>query len=149
MEIQLLRTSDDKRKLKKSYTLIYTVNGTMKEDCDILNPIITMDVDGLNDFSTVNYIYISRFKRFYFVRDIIIKRHKIVEYHLHVDVLMTYSSAIGGIQTLIDRQENKSNKYIIDDLLMVRTERKITYKEIGTLGNPSGSHIALTITGGE
>lgn len=148
MTILLLQTTDDMRKLTKSYRMIASMQGTVKEDCDVLNPSIDIDARNSVGWSSANYAYIAEFGRFYFIRDMIVQSNDIVTLVMHVDVLMTYNANIRGLYTLVLRQEHINNPYIIDDQMLIRTERILSHHEIGSLGNPSSQNIALTVTGG-
>ncbi len=145
MQINLMITTDDNRVLQKSTSPITTVNGTFKEDCSIENPTVIIKKDNI-DIANVNYAYINETQRFYYITDIVMQKGGILELHMKVDVLQTYASYIKSIYTLIDRQENVSNKYIYDSQLLTRTQRIIQKKKVGNVVNSTGYF--LTVNGG-
>lgn len=145
MQVNLMITTDDNRVLQKSTAPIANVNGTFKEDCSIENPTVIIKKDNI-DIANVNYAYINETQRFYYITDIVMQKGGILELHMKVDVLQTYASYIKSIYTLIDRQENVSNKYIYDSKLLTRTQRIIQKKKVGSVVNTTGYF--LTVNGG-
>lgn len=145
MQICFMITTDDSRTLQKNTSPIKNVSGTFKDNCSVENPIVLIKKDDIN-VASVNYAYISDTERFYYITDFVFTKGGILEVHLKVDVLNTYASAIKSIYTLIERQENVSNKYIHDEQLLTRTERIIEKKKVGSVANASG--FFLTVNGG-
>lgn len=101
----------------------------------------------------VNYLYIRKFRRYYFVKDIILKEGG-VELVCEVDVLMSFKNGIRDSKAFILRQENRKNYDIIDSKLIYDQRHKISYKEIhgspfsrGHISNV-GYCITLTVNGG-
>ena len=62
MDIILYNTTDDNRKLNKSLTAIKTIAVRLKDDTDIMHPVIELDAANLPP--TANYCYIAAFGRY-------------------------------------------------------------------------------------
>lgn len=144
--------TDDARKLRKTNLQLIASydNVTWRGDTGLVNPVITLSTFGnIARFAQANYVYIPDFRRYYFISDSIAMMGNYQQLSLHCDVLMSFRQYIANLTAYIERQENLWNRYMIDELLPTRTERIITVKKIGNIGNPSGSYIALTTTGGK
>lgn len=144
--------TDDSRKLKKNglQLLKECHNVYWQQGTNQVNPVITLGTLGdVSKFAKANYVYLPDFRRYYFGMDFKAMPGNIIQMPLHSDVLMSFRQYIANLTAYIERQENLWNRYMIDELLPTRTERIITVKKIGNIGNPSGSYIALTTTGGK
>lgn len=84
------------------------VEGTFKEECDLINPTIKIEIDSYP--SRVNYIYISLIDKFYFVDNITILNNKLYELSLTEDVLMTFQSEIKIQEVFVERNQNEYNE---------------------------------------
>ena len=72
------------------------VNGVLKEDCSIVNPVVKLRQDSISpNISQYSYAYIAEFGRYYFVTDKIFVGG-LWELHMHCDVLATWRSTIGS-----------------------------------------------------
>lgn len=86
------------------------LNGVLKEPCSILNP--TLIVTGWNfDY---NYIFISPFRRFYFVTDCVVLDNNRCEIRCRVDALATYRSEILSTKCYVSRSATQHNARIAD-----------------------------------
>lgn len=104
--------------------------GTLKEDCSIIDPIITIDSSVLSmaNIADMNYAYIPEFERSYFIRNMVF-RGKLLEIQMHVDVLSTYKGNIRALSAIIARQEKKYNLYLQDGLLKQYANPHIEIKQ--------------------
>lgn len=113
MTIKLYNNSSDKVVVDKNITQQGSdVTGTLRDDCSIIDPIIKMEAVGTY-LLTSNYAYISEFGRYYYITNIVCTG-KLFEVHMHVDVLMSYKSAIRSNRAVISRQQYNYNLYLQD-----------------------------------
>lgn len=110
MTIFLYKTQDENNKLNKNLTQIATLNGTLRSECSIINPVLDIQAD----FIQGNYIYINEFKRYYFIDEIISLKNGYWEVHCSVDVLMSYKNNILQLKGVVSRSSNKFNSYLLD-----------------------------------
>ena len=110
MTIFLYKTQDENNKLNKNLTQIATLNGTLRSECSIINPVLDIQAD----FIQGNYIYINDFKRYYFIDEIISLKNGYWEVHCSVDVLMSYKNNILQLKGVVSRSSNKFNSYLLD-----------------------------------
>lgn len=125
-------SNSDKRMLDKSITDNFTLTGTLRNECSILNPVILIEKN-LGDLATCNYMTIPAFgNRSYFINDIISIRNGLVEVHGHVDVLTTYKEAIRKNSGITFRQESDWNLYLDDGSFKVYQNPRIQTLEFPT-----------------
>ena len=84
------------------------VEGTFKEECDLINPSITLELDEFPH--RINYVYISLIDKFYFVDNINIIYNKLYEFNLTEDVLMSFQSEIKNQEVFVERNEFEYNE---------------------------------------
>lgn len=144
--IQLCITKNDTRVMRKKWSVIKNnVSVNLKHPTDLFRPTFILHKGDLPD--TVNYI-IWRGRK-YFASPPVFVEGGLVEISCKEDTLTTFANQLANVNTLILRQENVWNPYIVDSQLPVRTERKISFKKIGNIGNPNGHNIVLTVGGGK
>ena len=104
--------------------------GTLKEDCSIIDPIITIDSSVLSmaNIADMNYAHIPEFERSYFIRNMVF-RGKLLELQMHVDVLSTYKGNIRALSAIIARQQKKYNLYLQDGMIKTYANPHIEIKQ--------------------
>ena len=112
MEIKLYISSDETNKIDKTITNEIVLNGTIKDETSVINPIILIEADNLTQY---NYCYIPLFKRYYFIKDITVVRNNLFRLFLDIDVLMSYKDEILNLDCIVNKQENNSTPYINDN----------------------------------
>ena len=94
MELRLYRTLDSENVINKNLSLIHTMNIKLKDAINIINPILILsEVTGL-DYFQCNYCLLSKFNRYYFIRDIEVLSDKNYKLRLEVDVLESFKDDI-------------------------------------------------------
>lgn len=115
---------------------------TIKDNMDVINPVIELDFDA--SILNKNYMYIADLGRYYFIQSIVIEGPVIVITG-HVDVLKTYSTQIrNGVCTAT--RSNIKNNTIPDTMVMTLPTEKITYRKIST---PITGETYVLIIGGK
>lgn len=116
MIFRLFQNNSDTNVVQKSITQKAELAGTLRDDCSIIDPIITVEGIAPSDLKYINYAEIPDFGRYYYVTNIILKG-KLFEVHMHIDVLNTYKDQIKPLKAIIARQENRYNLYLQDGLI--------------------------------
>lgn len=113
MIITIGTTSDDRRKLTKSFSGV-NIQVQLKSPCDILNPVFVLSYN--TAYLTANYLHCPEFNRYYFINNIEVLTGNRIELSCSVDVLHTYRDAIKSIQANVARNADSSirNPYISD-----------------------------------
>ena len=120
------------------------------KDCSFTKPILSLGSANF-DFSNCNYLYFDTFNRYYYIEDIEISNNGMIYLHCRVDPLMSFRIYLMNLYTTIERQESVGlcNPYIEDTNVVARIDRQYVKKQIGSVGgNATGTHICLTVTGG-
>lgn len=153
MSVILYTSPDDPRKVGKSLTPVATFpTVSFKGDVSVLQPTVILSYN--MGVIQANYMYISDFGRYYFIRDKVVTSGGRIEVRGRVDVLTTYSIQIVQLTALRVRAELDKPTYITDNylpLLPNKTARVIEFVggdfNIETADNTSYNFV-LNIAGG-
>lgn len=146
MKITLYFNTSEPNRMNKTLTTIASVDGTLRTQSSVINPVIGIATN-LN-FSNVNYMYIDEFHRYYFINDIVSVRNGIWEISAHVDVLSTYAKQVSMLPCVIGRNEYEYNLFLEDDRFLVNSNRLVQTVEFPNKFPTSGSNYIITISGG-
>lgn len=126
MTFKFYTISDDRKAVKKtitSSTLVKTVTGYLKGDCDILHPVLELAYDG--DLLAANYLYIQEFGRYYFIGP-----PKLSQQRLYItgeiDALMSWKDDIMDLSCVLSRQEKLFNLYLNDGNFHLLQKKQIS-----------------------
>lgn len=156
MELILYNSNSEKNRLDKTNFLkaILTLNGTLRNECSILNPSIQLELkqnikiknDNLQyvkddrsnyvNYSILdliigcNYAYIKEFNRYYFITNITSIRNDLWQIDMKVDVLMSYKDQIKKLDAFIDRNEFNYNLDLEDLELPTQSDVNVSITSI-------------------
>ena len=132
-------------------------NVTILESTSIENPTLLIGgVSDIGDFAGINYAYLPRMGRYYFVNDISFETGGIVALHCTVDALKTFSNDIDAMgSTLITRQANKRDLFLVDNMLPLQSKKMVQSINLGSIGldnstedaDKSGYFLVLSTSG--
>lgn len=108
--------------INKIINFVTDIDVKFKDEVNIYNPTIVLKYDDLIDF---NYIYIDKFKRYYFIEDIEVFPNKIYSLSLKCDVLMSFKDDILNSYGNITSQTNYNDYYNFNYSSEVRKETNI------------------------
>ena len=145
MIINFYVNQSEKNRVDKTLTSAFDLNGELKEDCSIIDPVIKI-VSDVSSMASVNYMYIPSFSRYYFINNVISINNDICEVHAHVDVLSTYKDEIRAQRAIVSRQEKKWNLYLNDGVFKTYQNPYIITKAFSS--GFTSQHFILTIAGG-
>lgn len=145
MTIEFYVNQSEKNRLDKTLVSAFNLNGELKEDCSIIDPVIKIAAD-VSSMSSVNYLYIASFGRYYFINNVISINNDICEVHAHVDVLSTYKDEIRAQRAIVSRQEKKWNLYLNDGVFKTYQNPYIITKAFSS--GFTSQHFVLSIAGG-
>lgn len=135
-----------KNRLFRKLTGELTSTGTLKESCDVLNPVLTMAYNAYH--VNINYAYIADFGRYYFIENYVIDGD-LVHIKLHVDVLYTYRQQILRSQCIAMRSSSKYSIGLQDDFIKAEQGYRYNFSKFPyTFGGANSCYI-LTVTGGD
>jgi hypothetical protein len=112
MTIQLYRNISTAERVNKSITAVGSaLTGTIKEESSIIDPVITIAAQNLPD---ANYLYITEFKRYYYINNIVCDYDGMFQIEAHVDVLMSNAATIRHQRAVVAKQQYRYNLYLND-----------------------------------
>lgn len=144
MEIRLYNSSDETNKINKTLLNEIVLNGTLKDETSVVNPIILIEANNLTQY---NYCYIPLFKRYYFIKDITVVRNKLFRIFLDIDVLMSYKNDILNLDCIVNKQENNSTPYINDNSRIYENRNFTTTINFTNGFDDDGNFILITAGG--
>ena len=110
MNIQLCSNTSEKNKLNKTITTGITLSGSLRNESNVVNPSIIINIDNPTIY---NYAYIPEFNRYYFITNYISLRTGMWQINLKSDVLMSFKDSILSSEVLINKTETTGkNNYL-------------------------------------
>ena len=109
MEIKIYKNNDDNRVINKSLELLKTKNVILKDNVDIMNPVIILKYDKTL-FENMNYFYIPEYRRYYYLKNKQCMDALHYSINLSVDVLMSFKDSFINTPMLINRTSKKEKR---------------------------------------
>lgn len=118
MEVQFFYNTSDDRVINKELIEGETLEGTPRDNVNIMNPIIRFES---SDIMRYNYAYIPELQRYYKISSIDIARNEVYDVSFSVDVLMSFRGHILQLPVIVDKQTQEENgdEYIDDASLIM------------------------------
>ena len=151
ISVQLGFSGDPQNKLNKSFTVNATLDCVFKDETDVVNPIILVEMDYAS-MVACNYAYIPTNGRYYYITDVTSVSNALCTLSLEADVLMSFKSEIRNLTGITERNTNLYNVYLNDDRQKITCQFKQFYH---TFRNGDISHfkphssILVTLVGSE
>lgn len=143
MTITTYSNASEEHVLDKDITKINeNVSVVLKDDTNVLSPTL---ITSQNISHTFNYIYISDFNRYYYVKNITYSQQRFY-IECAVDVLMSFNSEIKDLNVIANRSSSYYNVYQKDDTIPFENRNVIS-----TQNFPSGFNsqaLILAVNGG-
>ena len=164
MTIFLYRLTVDPRKVDKTggispvsditgYDAQTGMSGTFRDRCDMVDPVIMLEINSA-EIVNLNYIYISEWSRYYFVKHITAERNNLVTLYCHEDVLFSFASGIKSMSAYVLRQELNYKPFIVDNkrifginenLSLIVNSSAPTDFDPTQYGNPGGIRFVVSL----
>ena len=119
--------NDSTNAINKTLDFISDIDVKFKDEVNIYNPSIILKSD---DIITFNYMYIDKFKRYYFIEDVEVYPNRIYRLSLKCDVLMSFKDDILNSYGNITSQTNYNDFYNFDYSSEVRKETNIYNSDV-------------------
>lgn len=152
LKMYLMTNFLEKNRLNKEggLSLIKIVEGTFRDETNVVNPSILVELDTFP--KTLNYVYISLLDRFYYVTNLTLVNKNLYEIELEEDVLMSHQSEIYIQKVFVERNENEYNETFPDTYLTPVNgynvgEVIVSNNLFGKLGDTDQSSQNFLITG--
>lgn len=151
MQIYLYSCSAEVNRIDKRNYLAteFILDGTLKDDSSIVNPIILVEKSDTLVSVKYNYMYINKFKRYYWIEDITSYRNNLWTIKAKCDVLMSFASDILNSKAIIDKTEsgNLANMYLNDGSFVMDSHKYNQIMKFPNSLNENGEYI-LIVSGG-
>ena len=146
MNIKIYHNYSANNKLNKNISLLIEKNVKLKNETNIIRPTIILTGDISNN---MNYVYIPKFNRYYYIVDKKSINNEMFEIFLEVDVLMSFKEIILNLHCIIDKQQDLSNinKYYNDGSFIVSSKEFIKTINFPNGFNDNGEFILITAGG--
>ena len=126
VSIQLGFSGDPPNKLNKSFTVNASLDCVFKDETDVVNPIILVEMDYAS-MVACNYAYIPTNRRFYYITDVTSVSNALCTLSLEADVLMSFKSEIQNLTGITERNTSLYNVYLNDDRQKITSQYKQFY----------------------
>lgn len=148
MEITLYTNESEKNKLEKTITNSILLEGNLRDESSIINPIILISSNKEDIPYMYNYAYIPAFGRYYFITDIESVRTGIWRVSMHVDVLMSYKEQIKNLNVIINNsEETGANNYLSGNQWITNVKNTTNIVNFPKGLNDNGEFILITAGG--
>lgn len=144
MKIEFYTNLSDPDTLEKNISKVLELNGTLRDECNIENPIINIENNGIVG---ANYCYIPEFNRYYYIEDQTLVRNDIVRLSLKVDVLYTYKEQIKALNVIINNSSSSFDNYLSSELWVAKVKTSTDVINFPNGFNNSGEYILITAGG--
>lgn len=148
MDIFLYKTDSAPNVVDKKLTEMAHYTGVrLLDDTSVLTPTIEVrESNTIDNIWDINYFYVPKFKRYYFVTDLTATAGM---YRIsgRVDVLKTYGDEIKESTQIVTRQQNLQDKYLHDAMIPISDRQEVIETEFGEAFDDSNSLFVLTTTG--
>lgn len=148
MEITLYTNESEKNKLEKTITNSILLEGNLRNESSIINPVILISSNKEDIPYMYNYAYIPAFGRYYFITDIESVRTGIWRVSMHVDVLMSYKEQIKNLNVIINNsEETGANNYLSGNQWITNVKNTTNIVNFPNGLNDNGEFILITAGG--
>ena len=125
MQMITYTNTSDTRKLEKALTQRQSFTVSLKNDTDIMRPVV--ELAGMTLPPNANYAYIQALGRYYYIESTTIMPGKITSIQLRCDVLMSFKDTIKNSYVIASRSTSRANKSLVD-VLPISSKRNLIYK---------------------
>lgn len=141
MNIKLLTYSEPKKSVKKNYSTLATLTGSMRDSLNVVEPVFL--VQAAIEYDKANALYCDVFDRYYFITGKDWIRTGLLAITCHVDTLVTYRTDLLKNSGIISRNSNLFNGYLPDNRQKLFAYDKIQIKAFPT--NNTDTNVLITM----
>lgn len=146
MQLYLYTTSDEHEKINKNVSRETLVNFSVKEETNILQPVIFIS-GSLDNITSFNYAHVPDWKRYYYITNCEIVRTNMYRLTLKVDVLMSHKTGILNNKAILKRSEMIYDSYLQNSNIKMEAYKQIQTKSFNYTFVPETSLLLTTLGG--
>lgn len=145
--VALMINSSDNNVVDKALTVVDNVDCLLKDTTELVDPVIRLSSDNIT--SEVNYCYIPRLGRYYYIRNKKQVVNGMCELELHVDVLTSFASEFRQLNAIVNKTElnNVADLYIDDGSFLASADSIMQVVNFENGFNDTPEYILLTAGG--
>lgn len=152
VSISIGSTTDDRKKVTKTFTASASVSCAVSEPCDILAPSFLLTYNAA--YLTCNYLYCPTFHRYYYIESMTVNKAGQIVLQCSCDVLMSYAASIKSLTATVIRNENANPGMQIDNEMVLTPKSELSFIKLQNSGvfNVRGTtsyNYVLCIAGGQ
>lgn len=146
MTLTLYNCSSAPNVVHKNKSVIQTLNGTLKENTNRENVVVT--VPYMSNFANINYAYIPDFNRYYFVSVDVLNGQRL-KLTMHSDALSTFWGSYKSSPCIARRSSSTKNANIEDRYKVFKAQPTYSRRKSSAHFTPSsnGGCYILTVGG--
>lgn len=144
MTVILYSSNEEVKSFPKTLSNGAELVGNLRDECDIINPVIS--IVGMKPNDTFNYCYIPEFSRYYFITDKKVITTNVVEISLHEDVLQTWSQYILQQEGVVLRNEFEYDSMLVDNIVLTKDSNTVNILRASP-SNPDNPDRPLSMPG--
>lgn len=146
--LKLYTDNSPDNQVDKELTDLYTVNAIYKDATSVTDPVFVV-TGSLANIAACNYLYSQAAGRYYFVKDIISVRAGIMEFHCHVDVLMSFKEQIRANSGIVKRAEQIgiTNTFLNDGVFKIYQNPNVVIYDFSEFTGFDYSQFVLAMAG--
>lgn len=129
-------------RIDKELEHLHTYDCIIKDNTSIFTPTIRLNASDIN-VTKGNYGYIPKFKRFYYVTDVVSVRQDVWEIALKCDVLMSFRNDIIDHKVIFNHSEKTYNLYLNDGTLQMDSRPKVTWNKFPDSLTEDGTYVLI------
>lgn len=129
-------------RIDKDLDHLHTYDCIIKDGTSIFTPTIRLNASDIN-VTKGNYAYIPKFKRFYYVTNVVSVRQDVWEISLKCDVLMSFRDDIIEHKVIFNHSEKTYNLYLNDGTLQMDSRPKVTWNKFPDSLTEDGTYVLI------
>lgn len=146
MQIILYNNTRPLNNITRSLSTVATLNGTLKEGCNIYNPDIRVEYNAA--YINANYAYIPEYSRYYSFTQPPSIEGDLMVLHLAVDVLYTYASYVMGADCIAERSSSNYDVMLEDSAVCAVAGYEVFSRSLPYTFRPDQGKYVLIVAGG-
>lgn len=144
VNVILYQSPGERNVLNRQLTQIASLDCEIIEPFDIESPELLINAN--DSYLNIDYVYISKFGRYYFRNDLRIENGNQFRFLLESDPLMSFKSQILNSQVVAKRSTSRPNPEIVDNMVSFKDIPTYEYRECPTGFTPDGSGECYVLT---
>ena len=146
MNITLYTNTSVLNSIHRSLTQVASINGTLREGFNMLNPDIRLEYNAA--YLAANYAYIPDYWRYYYYRDMPSIEGDIMVLHLYADSLYNYRNQVLAADCIAERSSSRYDVMLDDSAVLGVAGYEVFSRSLPYEFRPDKGKYVLIVAGG-